>query len=84
MKIVAAAVKFRGVMFVLPAPKRHHHIIGAIAELIGKRPVVGEIQGFLTDEGAFVDRVEAGRIAIEAGQLKELPVPPDLYSEDLW
>ena len=45
---------------------------------------MGEIQGFLTDGALFVDRVKAGQIAIAAGQLKELPVPPDLYSEDLW
>lgn len=83
MRIVAAAIKFRGEVFSLPAPKRHSDIIRLIHEKC-RSAVTQEIQGFVTDDGTFVDRVEAGRIAIAAGQLKELPVPPDLYSEDLW
>lgn len=41
----------------------------------------GSIQGFVTDEGKFVDRRRAGRIAFVAGQIpKRVSV---LFSEDL-
>jgi hypothetical protein len=42
----------------------------------------GEHQGFLTSCGRFVDRVEAGRIAFEAGQTDEQK--SYLCSEDLY
>jgi hypothetical protein len=42
--------------------------------------------GFVTDDGQFVDKHEAFRIAVEAGQVK--PPPPgivcSLRIEDLW
>lgn len=39
--------------------------------------------------GRFVDRYEAGRIALQSGQISKLPEQlhpndSDLYSEDLW
>lgn len=85
VKIVAAAILFRGAVFSAPPPARHHHLIATIRRACElKGAITGEVQGFLTDGAVFVDRVEAGRIALEAGQLPTLPVPPDLYSEDLW
>lgn len=45
----------------------------------------GVTQGFLTSEGAFVDRVEALAIAQAAGQLICKTQPEDmLFSEDVW
>lgn len=85
MKIVSAAILFRGAVISEPPPARHSNLIATIRSafwLTGA--VTGEVQGFLTDEGGFVDRRKAGQIAIASGQLKELPVPPDLYTEDLW
>jgi hypothetical protein len=35
-------------------------------------------------DGTFAGREEAGKVAILAGQIKELAHPPKLYSEDLW
>lgn len=69
----------------LPAPKRHHDIIHAVAEYIG-RPVVPHEQGFLTSTGRFVGRKEAYGLALRAGQIAPKPnaVLPDLFSEDLW
>jgi hypothetical protein len=83
MKIVAAAIMHQGVLHTLPLPARHHDVIKVIWKLIGKM-VTCEIQGFVTDEGKFVNRTEAGVIAIASGQLTALPHPPELYSEDLW
>ncbi len=43
------------------------------------------IQGFVTDDGQFVDRHEAFRIAKECGQIKAEPwAEPTLMSEDLY
>jgi len=40
------------------------------------------IQGFVTDEGVFVDRREAAVIAFNCGQVSELT--EIVISEDLW
>ena len=87
--IVAAAIKHPdGEIYALPAPMRHHHIIHMMYDDNGRNGEGGENcdnQGFLTSYGRFVDRDEAGRIAIAAGQL---PLVRDtehhLFSEDLW
>lgn len=83
MKIVAAAILYEGRLYTLPQPARHSHVIGVIWHEI-KKQVAGETQGFVTDEGKFVDRKEALRIATEAGQITEPSGLPELYSEDLW
>ena len=41
-----------------------------------------EVQGFLTNLDRFVDRVEGGKIAFNAGQTTELK--NRLFSEDLY
>jgi len=42
------------------------------------------VQGFITSTGRFVDREEAGRIAVEAGQVKASALRGGhLFSEDL-
>lgn len=41
----------------------------------------GGEEGFVTDDGTFVDRHEAAEIAFEAGQTKKLESP--LFSVDL-
>ena len=51
-------------------------------ETTGNKPVKGEKQGFVTSEGDFVDRGEAGQIAMARGQVKKLR-NGQLYSEDL-
>ena len=84
MKIVAAAVQYKGLTFSVEIPGRHCDVLRLMVKAGLSRPIRDDVQGFLTNVGTFVDRVEAGRIAIEAGQLPSLPVPPDLYSEDLW
>jgi len=44
----------------------------------------GEIQGFLDDEGNFLDRKEAMIHARACGQVDKTTCPNDLFSEDLW
>lgn len=83
--IIEAAIKDHdGTIYTVPRPGRHHHVIGIMVEAGRPTPISGE-QGFLTNEGNFVDRIEAKKIAREAGQL--LPTDRNLkilFSEDLW
>lgn len=85
--IVSAAVKTDdGVIHSMPPPNRHHNIVHALHEANGGRKIIiarGE-QGFLKWDGTFLDRIEAGKLAIECGQIAKLSHPPRLYSEDLW
>lgn len=66
---------------------RHTHIIGQCLGLTGKRQSqMGQYeQGFITNKNRFVDRIEAAKIAIWAGQIKKLKYcDTKLYSEDLY
>lgn len=81
--ITAAAIVYEGRLYTLPKPARHFDVIKVIWQEI-KKQVTCETQGFVTDEGKFLDRIEAGKHALACGQLKELSCPPDLYSEDVW
>ncbi len=78
--IVAAAVEIDGVVRALPAPARHHHVMH-------QYPLPehhhGE-QGFIDHKIGFVDRLQAGRIALDEGQIEKMQWPPRLLSEDLW
>lgn len=68
---------------------RHGNIIGQMSATMNLRSVengdrsVGKYtQGFLTNKGMFVDRIEAAKIAYDSGQTKEQL--NQLYSEDVW
>lgn len=84
--IDCAAILYGGKVHSLPRPNRHHHVIRAIALENGVGIAGRDVQGFLTNEGKFVGRVAALRIALEAGQVLD---PSNvragrLFSEDLW
>lgn len=88
-RIAAAACIYRGTVVTLPPPARHHTIINHLADTHPEDtdyPLVhaGADQGFVTDTGRYVERVEAGQIALAAGQTAALKWGPPLYSEDLW
>ncbi len=85
--IIAAAIRYKGLVYSLPSPARHHDVIHFIAQTIGKgvRLTCAEDQGFITSGShEYVDRIEGAKIALESGQLEKLNHPPRLYSEDLW
>ena len=69
-----------GTVHTLPRPARHNDIIGQRHVRMDEATV----QGFLLEDGDFVNRVEAAAVALESGQVKQLNWPPQLYSEDLW
>lgn len=83
-RIVAVAIRHRGLVVTLPAPNRHHHILHLLYADEGREVEPADKQGFLTSAGRFVERREAAGIAETAGQIVEPKWPPDLYSEDLW
>lgn len=84
-KIATAAIMADdGTMVTLPRPARHHTIIHHMAAQ-GHGPIGPAAQGFATDTGRFVDRVEGLAIARAAGQIVEKhPDFEKLYSEDMW
>jgi hypothetical protein len=61
---------------------RHHIILYQNSKITRKL----KYQGFLTSTGRFVDRIEARKIALDAGQLagKNTINKSKLFSEDLY
>lgn len=84
-KIAAAAIQF-GATISLPPPARHHTIIQAMDLEMGIDGTLAapSTQGFITDTGRFVNRVEAYYIAFKAEQIISDTKGPRLFSEDLW
>jgi hypothetical protein len=87
-KITHVAIRFRGKVYSLPSPNRHHHVIRAIIEELGpcKVDAMDEDQGFLDEEGNYLNRKQALVSALENNQVKN---PNDircgmLFSEDVW
>lgn len=84
-QIVGVAINYRdtGRIFVLPRPYRHHHVIMMAVDLGEEMPITGT-QGFVLDDGAFVMRKAARRLAVQSGQAPNPNHPALLFSEDLW
>jgi len=80
MKVLAAAVRdMYGYVWSLPAPCRHHHILVHVPDNSTCE------QGFLLENGQFVDRVTAKSHAIMSNQLLERAGDfLELFSEDIW
>ena len=84
------AVKYLGVVYSLPEPYRHHHVLGALNRNPGDTgwdPLVTggqEIQGFLKVTGEFVGRLAGLELVMTARQFLLFPMHPQLYSENLW
>ncbi|MBY3543617.1 hypothetical protein HFN71_28445 [Rhizobium laguerreae] len=84
-RIVAAAIQYGGTISLSP-PARHHTIIQTMDTEMGidGSMATPERQGFITDAGRFVNRVEAFYLAYCSGQIIGDAKGPRLYSEDLW
>jgi len=81
--IVAAACSVWGVTISAPKPARHNTIINAIGLLVEDHSNI--VQGFLTSDGRFLDRMEAkALVAINGQEAIADHHPTRLYSEDLW
>lgn len=82
MKVKAAAILEDGEVYTLPQPARHSDIIRHIKKVKGDSPFKMHIQGFVLDDGRFVHRGKAARIALNSGQIEKLQWPPDLVKVD--
>ena len=81
--IVAAAIRYEGKTFALPAPARHGDILNKWRL---KTSTVGKF-GFIDSEHGFVDRRDAWMIAEREGQILVKDHPQQkgvLFSEDVW
>jgi ethanolamine utilization microcompartment shell protein EutL len=81
-QITHVALKDGNKIYSLPAPNRHHNVIGMIGGTHGQ-----EVQGFLDANGVFLNRKQAFVVAQMTGQLNRQPFGyqgPELFSEDLW
>lgn len=87
-KLTHVAIRFRGVVYSLPAPNRHHHVIGEIIRLTGVETVDAptDDQGFLDENGTFLNSHQALVSAKLFDQLKPGTVirAERLFSEDVW
>lgn len=80
--ITHVAIKYRGKLYSLPQPNRHHHVIGLIGGISAP-----DKQGFLDNTGRFLDRKQALKLAKLNGQLIRGTSGyqgNELFSEDLW
>lgn len=90
--IKAAACRFRGEIWTLPRPARHHHILHVMHEVLGWNSETRKVealadeerieQGFLDDHGTFYNRRQAAIEAFWRGDIPERKA--ELFSEDLW
>jgi hypothetical protein len=83
--ITHVAIRYNGKLYSLPKPNRHHHIIHQIHLETGDNDIYGD-QGFLDDQGNFLDRSTALIHAQMCNQLLPHPKLKDdwLYSENVW
>lgn len=96
MTVKQAAIMKRGIMFTMPRPFRHGHIIWAMSTVISGPDSGDELQGFVLSDGTFATRRQAMQVAYAAAQLfgearaiyRRTGIPPAttavLYTEDLW
>jgi len=87
--IIAAAIRYKGVVYHLPAPARHHHVLHDICEKLGLDHMDENEQGFLNDKQQFLNRFDAYKEAencdqFQQSKLDSRSIPGMLFSEDLW
>lgn len=87
-KITHVAIRFNGVIYSLPAPNRHHHVIALIIEQTGVETVDShdDDQGFLDESGRYLRRRPALASAQANNQIKPGTIIRCnmLFSEDVW
>lgn len=86
--ITHVAIRYKGRVWALPKPNRHHHVIQWIARETGDTSIDarGEDQGFVDADGNYLTRQRALAVALRNKQvLDENDIRGgQLYSEDLW
>lgn len=84
-RILAPAIRYieTGEVISRPPPARHSDLL---LDMQLEQEVHGwrYNSGFLTSRGRFVDRLEAYKVAVRAGQIAVGGSSEVLYTEDLW
>lgn len=76
VRCVAIRMRISRVVLFMERPARHHNLMHELADWLGRPLKHSEYeQGFLANNGDFVDRHHAARLCGRTGQL---------FSEDLW
>lgn len=99
-KLTHVAIRQGGVVYSLPAPHRHHHILWILSKrrgnegapdvpdehlLVETKEAGMDSQGFLDSEGKYLNRQDAEVRAKATGQIKNGRIIGGvLTSEDLW
>lgn len=86
-QITHVAISYAGRIWSLPAPNRHHDVIRLIAKETGAGMYGPHSEGFLTENGTYLDRRSARWLAASTGQFKRAAggtQSEELFSEDLW
>lgn len=83
--IGVAIISYEDEVVWLPSPNRHHNVIRyMVDELKHPIPITG-LQGFVCENGTFLDRVCAKVVAISHSQLLERHhLGNELFSECIW
>ena len=81
--IIRAAVKVNGNIY---TGRRHVYAIHAAVKAGQPTPITQQMQGFITNDGIFLDRVNARIHAVQNKQIEfdETRVGKPLISEELW
>ena len=86
-QITHVAISYAGRIWSLPAPNRHHDVIRHIIQQTGSGMYGPHSEGFLTENGTYLDRRSARWLAESTGQFKREAggtQSAELFSEDLW
>jgi hypothetical protein len=87
-RLMHVAIRYKGEVYSLPAPNRHHDVIRLIAEKTGDKQIDTheDDQGFLNADGRYLRRSQALYAARLFNQIKpgvEIRLNM-LFSEDVW
>lgn len=86
-QITHVAISYAGRIWSLPAPNRHHDVIREIIQQTRSGLYGPHSEGFLTEDGTYLDRRSARWLAASTGQFKRSAggtQSEELFSEDLW
>lgn len=87
-RITHVAIRVNDVIYALPAPNRHHHVIWWMVDDKGFETVhaSGDNQGFVDAEGSYLTRQQALVAALANDQVKDSSQVRCnmLFSEDVW
>jgi hypothetical protein len=85
-RVIGSAIRHPdGLIHAVIEPGRHHHVIRYMSSLKRAGLENTRDQGFITNQGRYVSRLEGLAVAQLAKQIKHKTPPAyKLFSEDLW